>query len=80
MFYIRKFFFGAVKLTKNADPDKYSCSAYGIGFDANSSFSLSNSNGFGKNVTILGVDNTFSVHADNRKKDILILAKDQQVD
>ena len=26
--------FGAVKLTKNADPDKYSYSGYHIGFDS----------------------------------------------
>ena len=32
--------FGAVKLTKNADPDKYKYSGYGIGFDARGSFLL----------------------------------------
>ena len=26
--------FGSVKLTKNADPDKYKCSGYSIGFDS----------------------------------------------
>ena len=31
--------FGAVKLTKNADPDKYGYSGYGIGFDASSHYS-----------------------------------------
>ena len=31
--------------------------------------------GPGKNVKILGVDNSSSAHADNRKKDILILGK-----
>ena len=30
----------SVKLTKNADPDKYSYSRYGIGFDSRSYFSL----------------------------------------
>ena len=30
--------FGAVKLTKNADIDKYKCSRYGIGFDSRESF------------------------------------------
>ena len=34
--------FAAVKLTKNADSDKYGYSGYGIGFDASSQFSLSN--------------------------------------
>ena len=40
--------FGAVKLTKNPDPDKYGSSGYGIGL---------------------------SVHADYRKKDILVLGE-----
>ena len=35
--------FGAVKLTKNADLDKYGYSGYSIGFDARSQFPLSNS-------------------------------------
>ena len=41
-----------VKLTKNADLDKYQCSGYGIGFDARSQFLLPGSN---KNI-IFGVD------------------------
>ena len=32
--------FGAVKLTKNADIDKYGYSGYGIGFDRRGSFSF----------------------------------------
>ena len=32
--------FGAVNLTKNADPDKYWFSGYGIAFDARLQFSL----------------------------------------
>ena len=36
---------------------------------------MSGSSGFGKNVIIFGVDMSSSVHADNRKKDILILGK-----
>ena len=32
--------FGSVKLTKNADPDKYKYSSYGIGFDSRSKFSF----------------------------------------
>ena len=35
------------------------------------------SGGFGQNVIIFGVDMTSSVHVDNKKKDILILGKDQ---
>ena len=33
-FYTRSLFFGAVKLTKNVDPDKCGYSGYDIGFDA----------------------------------------------
>ena len=32
--------FGCVELTKNADPDKYSYSVYGIGFDTCAEYSL----------------------------------------
>ena len=31
--------------------------------------------GFGKNVKIFGVDMSFSVHVNNKKKDILILSE-----
>ena len=49
--------FEAVKLTKNAHPDKYGYSAYGIGFDALSQFSLSNDER-GKNIVIFGMENS----------------------
>ena len=65
--------FGSVKLTKNADIDKYGYSGYGIGFDRETSFSFGND--FGKNVIILGVDMSSSTKVDNRKKDILILGR-----
>ena len=64
--------FGSVKLTKNADIDKYGYSGYGIGFDRNTSFSVGNE--IGKNVIIFGVDMSSSTKIDNRKKDILILS------
>ena len=57
-------------MTKNADIDKYS--GYGIGFDRHGSFS-SPGIGLGRNVIIFGVDMSFSIKIDNRKKDILIL-------
>ena len=66
--------FGAVKLTKNADIDKYGYSGYGIGFDRRSSFSFPGG-GFGQNVLIFGADMSSSVHVDNKKKDILVLGK-----
>ena len=55
-------------LIKNVDFDIYKNSAYGIGFDARGSFSLSDGKGFGKNVTIIGADMSLSAHIDNRKK------------
>ena len=44
-----------VKITKNADPDKYSYSGYGVGFDSYSLFSIPTFD-WGKNVIIFGVD------------------------
>ena len=61
-----------VTLTKNADFEKYGYSGYGIGFDRRESFSFP-SGGFGQNVLIFGVDMSFSVHIDNKKKNILVL-------
>ena len=66
--------FGAVTLTKNADIDNDVYSGYGIWFDRRSGFSFPNT-GFGQNVLILGVDMSSSTHIDNKKKDILVLAK-----
>ena len=40
--------FGAVKLGKNADIDKYKYSGYGIGFDRRRTFSVAN--GIGKKM------------------------------
>ena len=66
--------FGGVKLTKNAAPDKYSYSGYGIGFETRGQYSLSDDS-VGKYVIIFEVDMSSSVHIDNRGKDILILGK-----
>ena len=63
--------FGSVKLTKNADIDKYGYSGYGIGVDRNTSFSVGNE--IGKNAIICGVDMSSSTKIDKREKDILIL-------
>ena len=71
---LKNCFFDAITLTKNADIDKYGYFGYGIGFDRKSSFSFP-AGGFGQNVLILGVDTSFSVHIDNKKKDILVLGK-----
>ena len=57
--------FGAVKLTKNADIDKYKYFGHGIGFDRCGTFSVP-SGGFGQNVIIFGVDVSSSVRVDNK--------------
>ena len=38
-FTVGDYLFGDVKLTKNADPEKYGCNCYGIGFNPRSNFS-----------------------------------------
>ena len=63
--------FGAIKLTKNTDIDKYVYSGYAIGFDRHGNFSFPGT-GLGRNVIIFGVDMGSSTKIDNRKKDILI--------
>ena len=67
--------FGAVKLTKNTDIDKYKHSSYGIGFNGHGFYSHP-SGGIGRNIIIFGVDMSSSSKIDNRGKDILILEKD----
>ena len=58
--------FGFVKLTENADIDKYGYSRCGIGFDRKVSFSIDDE--ISKNVIIFGVDMSSSSKIDNRKK------------
>ena len=58
----------AVKLNKNANPDKVGYIGLGIGFDVCSQFSLLNDN-LDKNVIIFGVGNSLSSHTDSWKKD-----------
>ena len=59
--------FGGVKLSKNADPDKYVYTGYGIGFNSLSEFSLHDGS-MDKNVITFGVDMRSSVHSHNKKK------------
>ena len=75
-FSLKDCLFGAVKLTKNANPNEYSYSGHGIGFDSHSLFSIPNFD-WGKNIIIFGVDMSSSVHANDKNKDILILGKEQ---
>ena len=67
--------FGAIKLTKNADVDKYKYSGYGIGFDSRGSFSHP-SGGDGKNAIIFRADRSSSVYANNKGNNVLVLGKD----
>ena len=66
--------FGAVKITKNTDVDKYKYSGYCIGFDGRGVFTHPTGS-FGNNAIIFGADMSSSVHIDNKGKDILILGK-----
>ena len=73
-FSFKNVIFGGVKLSKNANPDKYLYSGYCIGFDTRIEFSLPEGS-VGKNVIIFEVDMSSSVHIDNKGNDILILVK-----
>ena len=64
--------FGVVKLTENADIDKYEYSDYGIAFHRHGSFSF-HGTALGRNVKIFGVDMSSSTKIENRKKYTLIL-------
>ena len=76
---VENWLFGAVTVTKNVDIKIYKYFGYVIGFDGHGSFSFPG-NGLWKNVIIFGVDMSSSANIDNRKKDILILVKDQTHD
>ena len=55
-----------VKLSKNSDPDKYGSSGYGTRKDARSRF-LWEDVSWGKKFIIFGIDNSPSLHVDNKK-------------
>ena len=71
--------FGSVKLTNNADPDKYKYSGYGIAFDSSWVFSFTDWS-LAKNVITFGAHKSSSVYFDNKSKDISILVKNQHKD
>ena len=64
--------FGAIKLTKSADCDKYGYNGFVNGFYARLQFSWVDGS-WCKNFVIFGVDKSSSLHLHNRKKDILVL-------
>ena len=78
-FTLINYLFGSVKLTKNADPDKYKYSGYGIGFHSRSELSFIDGS-MGKSVIIFGVDMCSSVHIDNKNKEILGEGQTQGLD
>ena len=73
-FALEKILFGAVKLAKNADIDKYKCSGYGFRFGERGTF-LYPGDGFGQNVLNFGADMSSSAHDNNKTKNILILGE-----
>ena len=66
--------FGSLKLTENADLDKYKYTGYGIKFNSCGEYSSPDGR-VSKNVIIFGVDMSSSVHIDDKGKEILILGK-----
>ena len=63
-----------LKLTKNADPDKYKHTGNDIGFDSRSKF-LFTDRGYGENVIVFGSVMSSSVHVDNGGRNIFILGE-----
>ena len=64
--------FGGVKLTKNANPDKYLYNDYGAGFDTREEYFLPDDS-IGKNVIISGVPMSASLDIYN----IQLMLEDQ---
>ena len=71
-FTIKNALFGAMEITKNADTSKYAYKGYGICFDEGGTFSKGSINN-GRNVLILGVDESSLVHADNKANNIYVM-------
>ena len=65
--------FGAVKMTKNSDIDKYKYSGNGLGFDSRGTFL--HSNGLGRNTIIFGADMRSSTHTNNKTRNTIILGR-----
>ena len=74
-FALRNSLFGVVKLSQNANLNKYKYSGYSTRFDVHRNFLLSDDSRIDKNVIIFGADMSSFVHTVNEKNDILILKK-----
>ena len=70
-FTLGNYLFGTVKLTKNADLDKYKHTGYSTGFDSYSEFLFTD----GSYVIIFGADMSSSVLVDKKVKYIFILGE-----
>ena len=69
MIYCKNYLFGTFSLTKNADPDKYSYSGYGISFYM---WNISIVKWLvGRKVVVFAADVSSSVHVDNQKNTYL---------
>ena len=66
--------FGAIKITKNADFDKYKYSGYGFVFYSRGSFSHPSRKN-GRNTIIFGADLSTSVYANSKLNNVLVLDK-----
>ena len=66
--------FGSIKLTKNADLNKYKYTGYGIRLDSHVKLSLPEGS-IGKILIIFGVDLSSVEHIDNKGNNVLVLGK-----
>ena len=65
--------FSATNTVKNSNKSKWVYSGYRTAFDRAGSWSFGND--VARNVVTLGVDNSSSSHADNRKNNFLVLGE-----
>ena len=64
-----------MKITKNADTNKYKYKGYGICFDGDGLFSIGNINNR-RNAVIFGVHEDSVIHSNNKANNIFIMGDD----
>ena len=69
-FTLKKFFFGAVKLTRNLDKIKFTYNVWGIAFNGKGLWGFDNDTA--RNIIIFGVYYSLSPHIDNPKNNFLV--------
>ena len=72
-FKFKNWLFGAFKIVKISDKEKYVYCGYGVTFDSAGLWSFGND--FARNVIIFGIDKSSSSYSDNRKNNFLILGE-----